>query len=70
MFALFKCIYIGSYVENDADVGPYNTLNPLSEAYITPWARSNVPTYTRSLHNTKNKKRNTSTKCTSPLLCF
>ena len=35
--------WTGAYVEPDADVGPYNTLDPVPTAYIAPWARSSVP---------------------------
>eukprot|EP00656_Telonema_subtile_P056098 TRINITY_DN8886_c0_g1_i1.p1 TRINITY_DN8886_c0_g1~~TRINITY_DN8886_c0_g1_i1.p1 ORF type:complete len:472 (+),score=81.95 TRINITY_DN8886_c0_g1_i1:37-1452(+) len=35
--------WAGAYVEPDADVGPYNTLDPRPQSYMAPWARSSVP---------------------------
>jgi hypothetical protein len=35
--------WTGAYVEPDADVGPWNTLDPVAESYIAPWARSSTP---------------------------
>jgi hypothetical protein len=35
--------WTGAYVEPDADVGPFNTLDPVPASYIAPWARSNTP---------------------------
>jgi hypothetical protein len=32
--------WTGAYVEPDADVGSFNTLDPLPASYIAPWARS------------------------------